>query len=286
MQGPRARGSLHGRVRTGDDRHRAVRRRRAAGDDVPRRLRLREGLRPDQPRSGTAGGRRGRRSALQSPTCSAHSATRARPAQEDEPDAGRTRPAWSRSSTSLPDPIGDDLRERRDACARLRAGAGAVRGRVPGHPDAKGGPVPRRARTGGADRALSLPAGSGDRPLSARADFPGRASARSARRSASCRGPTSSWSMHPEDARRREAGGGRRASGSSTTWAKCGARCRSNRPSGPAPWCCQRGCGGGARHQRRTGTALAPDAHPTSARAPASTTRACRWRRCRTRLNS
>ena len=34
---PRARGSLHGRVRAGDDRHGAVRRRRAARDDVPRR---------------------------------------------------------------------------------------------------------------------------------------------------------------------------------------------------------------------------------------------------------
>ncbi len=47
---PRARGSLHGRLRAGDDRHGALRRRRAAGDDVPRGLRLREGVRPDQPR--------------------------------------------------------------------------------------------------------------------------------------------------------------------------------------------------------------------------------------------
>ena len=39
LRGPRARGSLHRGLRTGDDRHGALRRRGAAGDDVPRGLR-------------------------------------------------------------------------------------------------------------------------------------------------------------------------------------------------------------------------------------------------------
>ena len=62
---PRARGSVHRRLRAGDDRHGAVRRRRAAEHDVPRGLRFRERLRPDQPRPGAAGHRRRRRSAIE-----------------------------------------------------------------------------------------------------------------------------------------------------------------------------------------------------------------------------
>ena len=62
---PRARGSLHRRLRAGDDRHGALRRRGAAEHDVPRGLRFREGLRPDQPRPRPAGDRRGRRGAHQ-----------------------------------------------------------------------------------------------------------------------------------------------------------------------------------------------------------------------------
>ena len=51
----RARESLHGRVRSGDDRHGALRRRRAAVDDVSRGVRLRQGVRDVQSRYGAPG---------------------------------------------------------------------------------------------------------------------------------------------------------------------------------------------------------------------------------------
>ena len=65
LRGTAARRPVHGRLRAGLHRHRALRRRRAAGDDVPRELRHRQGLRPDQPAAGAAGHRAARRGAAQ-----------------------------------------------------------------------------------------------------------------------------------------------------------------------------------------------------------------------------
>ena len=95
----------------------------------------------------------------------------------------------------LDTPAGADRRRlarRRDAVAAVRPRAGAVRGRLPEHAGPESRSLPRRARGVDADGALSLPAGPG-RPNAIRSRSSRRpASARSARRSASCRGPTSS----------------------------------------------------------------------------------------------
>ena len=61
-----ARRSLHRCLRSGDDRHRRVRRRHSAGDDIPRGVRLCARLRPAEPAARAAGHRRGRRIAIES----------------------------------------------------------------------------------------------------------------------------------------------------------------------------------------------------------------------------
>ena len=59
VRGTGARGPVHGRLRAGDDRHRALRRRGAPEHDVPRGVRLRQGLRASS--HGAGAPHRGRR---------------------------------------------------------------------------------------------------------------------------------------------------------------------------------------------------------------------------------
>ena len=84
---------------------------RAADDDVPRGLRLRQGLRPDQPRPRPAGHRRGRRSALERRRV--RRALRAARPAERRRAVGRARPDGATCSTSC----------RRRSAADLRDGA-------------------------------------------------------------------------------------------------------------------------------------------------------------------
>ncbi len=67
----------------------------------------------------------------------------------------------------LPATIGSDLARRRHADGALRAGAGAVRRRLPQHAGPESPPLPRGDRVVDADRPLSLPAGSANRAIPA-----------------------------------------------------------------------------------------------------------------------
>ncbi len=93
-----ARGSVHRRLRAGHDRHGALRGRAAAEHHLPRGLRLRQRLRPDQPRPRTPGHRRGRRSAaecrrVRRAVRAARPAERRRAVWRARSDADRARPA-------------------------------------------------------------------------------------------------------------------------------------------------------------------------------------------------
>ena len=145
IRGTGARGSLHGSVRTGDDRHGALRRRRAAGHHVPRGVRFREVVRHHQPRS-----RRGRWS---------------KPVGESRSNAdvfgelcarlGLLRGGRTRRRTRL-DGEGARLAARHDqrgpaerppARAALWDQADPVRRRLPEHAGPQGPPLSRRIST-------------------------------------------------------------------------------------------------------------------------------------------
>ena len=184
----RARGSVHRRVRAGDDRHGALRRRRAAGDDVPRGLRLREGVRADQPRSRAAGDRRRSAKRGRTPTCSASSARASACCTDDEPTGELD--LMVHVLDELPGTIGDDLRDGVAPAPPFGAAPGPVRRRLPEHAGSQGRSVPRGARR---DRRRWASTASSPirRPSAIRwRSSRRRASARSARRSASCRGRT------------------------------------------------------------------------------------------------
>ena len=68
---PRAERPVHRRLRAGDDRHGALCRCDPAGDDVPRRVRFRQGVRPDRDGPRPAGDRRQSARRDRTPTCSA-----------------------------------------------------------------------------------------------------------------------------------------------------------------------------------------------------------------------
>ena len=105
-RGARTRGSVHHRVRSGDDGHGALRRPRAARYDVPRGLRLREGVRPDQSRSRPAGDRRRRRGATECRRVRRALRTPRRSEGERaiwraRPDGGGVRPAAARDRRAI-----------------------------------------------------------------------------------------------------------------------------------------------------------------------------------------
>ena len=93
---------------------------------------------------------------------------------------------------ALPGTIGDDLARGRAAGAAVRRRADSVRRRLSEHAGSEGGPLPRRARRQRADGPPSVPAGSRHRAAIRWRSSRRQAIERSARRSASCRGPTSS----------------------------------------------------------------------------------------------
>ena len=181
-----------------------------------------QGVRADQPRAGAAGHRRRRRIAIERRRLrrAVRAARRARRRRAD----GRARSAGAACSTRCRRPIGDDLARRAAADAAVRPGADPVRGRVPEHAGSQGRSV-SRPRSSRARRWASIAFSPIRRPTAIRSrSSRRRASGRSARRSASCRGPTSSSSMHPDDAAARGLADKRSGARSSTSSAKCTAR--------------------------------------------------------------
>ena len=165
-----SRRSLHGCLRSGDDRHRRVRRRHSAGDDVPGGVRLCARLRPAEPAARAAGHRCGRRIAIEpggvrragAPPRAARGGgarQRARHAVAALQDAARNR--------------GNANRRNRPRRAAVRFPPDSVRGRDAEDVRPEGRSVPGSARRGSAAGSVYLPARSRDRSLSAGADFAG-----------------------------------------------------------------------------------------------------------------
>ena len=174
IRGPRARGSLHRRLRAGDDRHGALRRRRAAGDDVPRRLRLREAYGPINLQLGRpvidAVGESRSNADVFGELCA-----RARACSSDGEPTGELDLMRRACSMRCPAPLATTSRggtrpRRRSAPRRFSSSTCCRTRRI------ERSICSRRRSTRGADRPLSYPAGSGDRPLSAGADLAGERS--------------------------------------------------------------------------------------------------------------
>ena len=255
---PRARRSLHGRLRAGDDRHGALRRRRPAGDDVPRRAttsrrRTARSTSSSAGRSSTRSARRAR-----TPTCSASCAARLGVARRR-----RARRAswtcWCACSTRCParsaticaravapaPPFGDSADPVRGRVSRTRPIGRSISFRQRSTQTAPAGPV-------------SLPARSGDRALSARAHLAGERSHHQldARRAAA---PGRQADDAPGRCGSARAGGRRSACASSTSSAKCTARSTCSPTVRPGTVSLPKGLWRRSTRNGVTGTALVPD---------------------------
>ena len=159
---------------------------------------------------------------------------------------------------SLPGSVGADLRA--DIAPTAPCGPTPIQfvDVFPNTPDGQVNLFPDGVRRRGAARPLCVSARSGDGDSIRWRSSHRRASARSTRRWASCRGPTSSCSCI-RTMRVRVASRTGISCGSSTTSAKCIARCRWRRRFVRARSACRKACGGAARATASTGTALVPD---------------------------
>ena len=186
--GAGARGSVHRRVRTGHDRHGALRRRGAAGDDVSRGLRLRQGVRADSHGPGASDRRRRRRVAIERRRVR-RSGVAARPACSPAKPTGEL-DLLVKVLDGLPGTMGADLSE--DVPPTAPCGPAPVQfvDVFPNTPRSQGRSIPGRIRGGRADGALRVSAGSGDGQVPAGAHLAGERADDHARRSASCRVPT------------------------------------------------------------------------------------------------
>ena len=222
LRGPRARGSLHGRLRAGDDRHGALRRRHPAGDDVPRGLRLREGVRADQHRARPARSIDAVGEARSNADVFGELCARLGLLDDDEPtgELDLLRAACSTRCPARSATTCARARARRRRSAPRRSSSWTC---FPNTPDRKVDLFPAALEASAPAGLYRYPAGSGDRALSADAHLAGeRADDQlDARRAAAAR-------RQADDASRtmRRRAGWRTAiwCGSSTISARCTAR--------------------------------------------------------------
>ena len=237
-----------------------------------------KGVRADQPGPRRAGRRRRRRSRARTPTCSASCARGSACSATDEP-TGELDLLRPRARCAARDDRRRSSRRRAPGAA-VRPRAGSVRRRLPEHAGSEGRPVPRRARTQRAARACIASS-----PIPATERYPlALISPASERTISSTLGelprPDVKLPMHPGRCGGARAGG--RRSGARLQRSRRGALpARAwRRRSGPAPSACPKGCGGAARATASPARRSCRTRSPISAAARASTTRACRSRRC------